>query len=273
MKTSRMTWGIVGVTASLATLLFVGGFIYASGQILFPSAASSDLIVTPSKQQPDQAVEVKNKLEIVALGDSLTAGTGDGAGKGGYVGRVREKLEKQTGKPVYVTNNLAIPGYRADQLLEDLSQTNTTDALADADVVVLTIGANDIFQGGEGIFSGDNWEEFNVKAAEERLEPTLGKVEQILTLIHKASPEAIIFYVGLYHPFLDLDPEREGSVVVQKWNDSVFQVTNRYSNMVLVPTYDLFERNLIKYLSPSDHFHPNQDGYERIADRIAQILK
>jgi lysophospholipase L1-like esterase len=42
--------------------------------------------------------------------------------------------------------------------------------------------------------------------------------------------------------------------------------------MVLVPTYDLFELNANKYLY-SDHFHPNQDGYERIAERIVQIMK
>ncbi|UJF36104.1 SGNH/GDSL hydrolase family protein [Paenibacillus hexagrammi] len=60
---------------------------------------------------------------------------------------------------------------------------------------------------------------------------------------------------------------------MQDWNDRVFTYTNRYSNMVLVPTYDLFEQNLLKYISSADHFHPNGDGYERIADRIVQILK
>ncbi|MGO4274197.1 lipase, partial [Paenibacillus sp. TAF58] len=78
---------------------------------------------------------------------------------------------------------------------------------------------------------------------------------------------------GLYHPFLELDPKKEGSLIVQRWNNSVFEMMNRYPHMAIVPTYDLFEQNLIKYLSSADHFHPNGDGYERIADRIVQILK
>jgi lysophospholipase L1-like esterase len=270
LRTTRSLWGAVGITAALATVLFIGGFIYASNQILFPSAAGDLSKPTPT-QSVDKIVEEKNKLQIVALGDSLTAGTGDSTGKG-YVGRVREKLEAQTGKPVFVRNNLAIPGYTSTQLLQDMNNTITTEALSGADIVLLTIGGNDIFQGGAGIFSGENQQEFNPKVAEERSGPALERVQQIIAKIHTANPNAIVFYVGLYHPFLDLDVKREGSLVVQKWNDRIFAMTNLYPNMVLVPTYDLFERNLLKYLY-TDHFHPNDDGYERIADRIAQILK
>jgi lysophospholipase L1-like esterase len=271
LKTSRLLWGIIGVTSSLTTLLFIGGFLYASNQILFPQAASSDVNISKPAEQKDKLIEGKDKLNIVALGDSLTAGTGDATGKG-YVGQVRDKLEQQIGKPVFVLNNLGIPGYTTKQVLTDLSLKKTKDALADANIILLTIGGNDIFQGGAGIFNGTDLQEFNAKAAEERMGPALANVDAILTQLNQANPNAVIFYVGLYHPFSDLDPKREGDLVVQKWNSSVFAMTNRYPNMVLVPIYDLFERNLIKYLS-NDHFHPNQDGYARIADRIVQILK
>jgi lysophospholipase L1-like esterase len=271
LKPPRVLWGTIGVTASLTTLLFIGGFLYASNQILFPQAASSELIISKPSEQKDKLIEGKDKLQIVALGDSLTAGTGDATGKG-YVGQVREKLEQQTGKPVFILNNLAIPGYTTKQVLADLGLKKTKDALSEANIILLTIGGNDIFQGGAGIFNGTDLQEFNAKAAEDRMAPALENVDKILTQVNQANPNAVIFYVGLYHPFSDLDPKREGDLVVQKWNSSVFAMTNRYPNMVLVPTYDLFERNLLKYLY-TDHFHPNQDGYTRIADRIAQILQ
>jgi lysophospholipase L1-like esterase len=270
MSKSRLLWKTIGIIASMSTILFIGGFVYATNQILFPKAASGNLLAPAPTAKSGNAMEVKDKIQIVALGDSLTAGTGDNTGKG-YVGRVREKLELQTGKPTFILNNLAIPGYRTSQLLEDLKQKKTQDALAEADIILLTIGGNDIFDGGTGIFT-EGQEGFNPKAAQERSGPALERVDQIITAISKVNSAATIFYVGLYHPFLDLDPNREGSLIVQKWNTSVFAMTNRYPNMVLVPTYDLFERNLMKYLA-TDHFHPNQDGYERIADRIAQILK
>ncbi|MGG1550574.1 GDSL-type esterase/lipase family protein [Paenibacillus ferrarius] len=271
MKSSRFIWGAVGITASLSTLLFAAGFVYAANQIWFPKASSDFQLATPAPKK-ESMIESASKLQIVALGDSLTAGTGDNTGQG-YVGRVREKLEKDTGKPVFVLNNLAVPGYKTDQLLTLLTQQKTKDALSQANLILLTIGGNDIFQGGEGLFSDENQTEFNPAAAASRVAPALKKVEQILAAIGQANPKATVLYLGLYHPFLDLDPSREGSVIVQRWNDGIFQLVNKYPNMLVVPTYDLFEQNLIKYLSSADHFHPNGDGYERIADRIEQILR
>ncbi|MGG1515040.1 GDSL-type esterase/lipase family protein [Paenibacillus oryzisoli] len=271
MKSSRFIWGAVGITASISTLLFAAGFVYAANQIWFPKASGDFQLASPAPKK-ESMIESASKLQIVALGDSLTAGTGDNTGQG-YVGRVREKLEKDTGKPVYVLNNLAVPGYKTDQLLTLLTQQKTKDALAQANLILLTIGGNDIFQGGEGLFSDENQTEFNPAAAAPRVAPALKKVEQILAAIGQANPKATVLYLGLYHPFLDLDPSREGSVIVQRWNDGIFQLVNKYPNMLVVPTYDLFEQNLIKYLSSADHFHPNGDGYERIADRIEQILQ
>lgn len=268
MKRSGPLWGVLGMTALLSTLVFIGGFVYATNQILFPKPDAGAMTTAPAEEKESDQ-DLKPDLKIVALGDSLTAGTGDLTGKG-YVNRVREKLQEQMGKPVFVLNNLAVPGYRSNQLLADLTLKKTQDALQQADIVLFTIGGNDLFQGGSGIL-GEN-DEFNPKAAEERIGPAAQRIDQILTEINRANPEALVFYLGLYHPYLDLDPKKEGSLVIQKWNDSVFKMVNRFPNMVLVPTYDLFERNVVKYLA-ADHFHPNQDGYERIADRIAQILK
>ncbi|GGA01575.1 hypothetical protein GCM10008018_54830 [Paenibacillus marchantiophytorum] len=271
MRSTRYIWGAIGLTASISTIVFAVGFAYAANQIWFPKA-SGDLNIVTAAPKKETMIESRSKLQIVALGDSLTAGTGDNTGKG-YVGRVREKLEKETGKPVFVLNNLAIPGYKSDQLLQDLMLKKTQDALAQADIILLTIGGNDIFAGGEGLFSGENQTEFNPEAAEKRLGPALLQMDKILKAINQANPKATVLYVGLYHPFLDLDPKKEGSLIVQRWNNRVFELTNQYPQMVIVPTYDLFEQNLIKYLSSADHFHPNGDGYERIADRIVQILK
>ncbi|MEW9698906.1 GDSL-type esterase/lipase family protein [Paenibacillus sp. SI8] len=270
MRSSRFIWGAIGLTASISTIVFAVGFAYAANQIWFPKA-SGDLAISTTAPKKETVIEAKSKLQIVALGDSLTAGTGDNTGKG-YVGRVREKLELQSGKPVFVLNNLAIPGYKSDQLLTDLALKKTQDALAQADIVLLTIGGNDLFAGGEDMFKGEK-QEFNPDAALKRIDPALERVDQVLKAINKANPNAVIMYVGLYHPFLDLDPNREGSLIVQRWNNRVFEMSNVYPNMVIVPTYDLFEQNLIKYLSAADHFHPNGDGYERIADRIVQILR
>lgn len=270
LKSAQVLWRIAGFTALLATVLFIVGFALAADQIWFPKAADGAPIQS-SSPTPTSGIDQADKLQIVALGDSLTVGTGDNLGKG-YVGRAREKLERELGKPVYILNNLAIPGYRTDQVLRDLALSKTQDAIADADLVLLTIGGNDLFAGGEGLFGAESEFAFNPEAARARMTSALGNMDKTLAAIHQANPDALVLYVGLYHPFLDLDLEQEGSLIVQQWNDSVFAMLNRYPNAVLVPTYDLFALHLNKYLS-ADHFHPNGDGYERIAERIAQIVK
>jgi lysophospholipase L1-like esterase len=65
---------------------------------------------------------------------------------------------------------------------------------------------------------------------------------------------------------------REGSLEVQEWNEQAYALIHSYPNMTLVPTFDLFERTLSRYIS-SDHFHPNHDGYTQIAIRIVQSVE
>jgi lysophospholipase L1-like esterase len=65
---------------------------------------------------------------------------------------------------------------------------------------------------------------------------------------------------------------KPASEVVAKWNDYAFRLAKADGNATVVPTYDLFEFSLNRYLS-SDHFHPNAQGYERISDRIVQALQ
>jgi lysophospholipase L1-like esterase len=271
VRTTKWLWRTVAASAVLSTAICVFGFGYAVKQVLFPTSASVPDAAPIVQEKPDSWAS-KSQIRIVALGDSLTSGTGDLSGKG-YVGQTKDKLEKQLGKPVFVFNNFAIPGYRTQDVLKDLDvKKDISTALSQADVIMLTIGGNDLFEGGQDIFTGGEGEGFNPKAAKERMPEALKRLDTILAYVAKMNKDARIFYVGLYHPFLDLDENREGALVIEQWNSAAFAMTNKYPNMTLVPTYDLFSLNLNKYLY-SDHFHPNQEGYERIADRIAQILQ
>jgi lysophospholipase L1-like esterase len=113
---------------------------------------------------------------------------------------------------------------------------------------------------------------FDFKKAEANLPGAVSRFDAVLKKLSETNPNALIVYNALYYPYLDLDKERQGPPIVQAFNKAAEDAANRYGNVIVVPTYDLFVLGGTKYLY-TDHFHPNGDGYERMADRIAQVLK
>lgn len=270
-KTASRQWLWIASCGVGCTLLLLVGFGLGIADIIYP--ASVPFANAPGvKTSPttDTATHSEQEIRIAALGDSLTRGTGDGTGQG-YVRRVLSTLEKSKEKPVTLLNNLAVNGLRADQLVERIEKDSAGYVLKQANVILLTIGGNDLFQGAQSE---------QMSAKEMQLDTLVAKVDagivhlkQVLTQLRKWNPDALIIYVGLYNPFSDLQAMREiGNAVVQKWNDSAYAFINKDKNMMMVPTYDLFQRNSSKYLS-SDHFHPNGDGYDAIAKRIVQSIQ
>lgn len=265
MKSSSFIWRTVGIAAVLSTLLLIFGLVYAVNDVVNPTATLfDDVTKTPNPLQED------NKINIVALGDSLTKGTGDRTGVG-YVGYMKEKLAEVTGKPVFVLNNLGVNGYRTEQLLADLNdKPSVAETLEKADIIVFTIGGNDLFKYVR--------EELDITAANldseelfKSIPEPAERLQQILKRINEINPTAAIVYMGLFNPFLDLDKSRATSLAIARWNEAAFEFIHTYPNMIIVPTADLFQKNLMNYLY-TDHFHPNQAGYQRMADRAVQAL-
>lgn len=279
MKSSKTLWGVAGIAAMLATLLFIGGFAYAVRTAVFPPPPGSGGLALPSPSSPagDDLLTAKD-IRILAVGDSLTRGIGDSAGKG-YVERVREGLAAAMNKETYVWN-LAISGSKTADLLEQVEHGDgrMLDYAKQANVILLTIGGNDLFQ--LGVSSGSNTDspadptalKLDFATVTKEMPTAIERLDKILSELSAANPKARIVYVMFYHPFLDYDTERAGSLYVQEWESKAFAIANRLGNVTVVPTYDLFQQVPVKYLY-TDHFHPNPDGYARIAERVLQVLR
>lgn len=274
MKSSRMLWGSVSIIALLSTALFIFGFIYAVQDILSPPSLTGTEEI--GKLQPGELAQQEGTIRVVSLGDSLTKGTGDESGKG-YVGYVIDHLGKVSGNKVKLINNLAINGFHADELLYDvLNIKSQAYVISQADLILLTIGGNDLSQavqkqngGSVDITAIDH---IDPNSLEKLLTQPKENTKKILKRIAEINPKARIVYVGLYNPFYDLDTSLKSNLVIEQWNSDLFDIVNDYPNMMLVPTQDLFQKQSNKYLA-QDHFHPNQAGYERIAQRIIQALE
>ncbi|QGQ96803.1 lipase [Paenibacillus psychroresistens] len=284
MKSSRTLWRVVGSIAAFSTLLFIFGFIYAAQDVINPKP--SDFGEEPSSTSGGvMEMFPKGDVTIVALGDSLTKGTGDLSLEGGYAGKAAKKLEVILKKPVHVINQ-AINGWRADNLLNSLEEPNIQNLIKSADIIMLTIGGNDLNHAADNPIDvtdtkikvtpapsetpGSNLE-INYAEIKKSLSASEEKMAKILTTIATLNPNAKIVYVGLYNPYYEQDTKKEGTAILQDWNLKASQVASAYPNMLVVPTFDLFQLN-IKYYLYIDEFHPNLLGYERIADRVVQAL-
>lgn len=266
-------WKIIGISAAMSTLLLVAGFGFAVKDMLYPkSEVFAGRANVPALTGGGNLSEGK-AIVITAIGDSLTKGTGDASGEG-YVKQVVALLkQKYQDKTVRLNNNLAVNGLktgRLEQLLE--SDKGFSFALRQANVIVFTIGGNDLFQIALGTSPDKSAGELNLNKLKAELPQGLSRLEQVVKRLHAINPNAHVVYVGLFNPFYDIQEYRGGSLQIQQWNERAYALLHEYPNMTMVPTFDLFENTIGRYLS-SDHFHPNHDGYAQIAARIVQSLE
>ncbi|GGF89068.1 lipase/acylhydrolase [Paenibacillus albidus] len=300
MNESKWTWRSVSVISIAATLILMAGFIYAVNDIINP-VPDAPLTSLP-KQTPAFKDGAEDELRIVALGDSLAKGTGDNTGNG-FVKRAVTTLSSE-GRTVELMGNMGINGQTTAVLQNRINEEGVQYALRQANVILLSIGGNDLFRGSEiaqngggtkgqaeapapagetagpastpGTGSGAEStgdEELSAEALLAALPEASARLGSILERIAEINPQAHIYYIGLYNPFGDIpDLLVPGNQAVTSWNNAAMDIINRHGNMTLVPTFDLFNRHLDKYLS-SDHFHPNGDGYQRMSERIVQAVR
>jgi lysophospholipase L1-like esterase len=244
---------------SLVTLtLFLVGFAWTLQNQFF----SEKMTNVVKKELVNEEQEVQNKM-IVALGDSLTRGTGDIEGKG-YIGYLVEELENKT-KEKITLQNLGVKGYRSENLVNQLKQTGVKDQLKNADLILITIGGNDLFQSGQTLM------DLNLANIESLKQQYLKNLEKIVADLRILNKDATIFFVGLYNPFIDLDDAALMTKSVRQWNFETSELLDKHPQTVFVPTFDLFQLRVNDYLY-TDKFHPNTKGYKLIAERVASLI-
>ncbi|WP_400246281.1 SGNH/GDSL hydrolase family protein [Niallia sp. JL1B1071] len=204
-----------------------------------------------------------NGVQLLALGDSLTRGTGDDSGKG-YIGYLKEALSEKTEEEITITN-YGIKGLTTDKLAEQLTEQEIQRQAAKADILFITIGGNDLFQGGQFLT------EIDEESISKLMQTYSNHLHTILTTIRSVNKDAPIYLMGLYNPFNDLDDSALTSQVVRAWNNATAEICANYAQTIFVPTYDIFQQNVQQYLY-SDHFHPNKKGYQLMAERVASLI-
>jgi lysophospholipase L1-like esterase len=208
----------------------------------------------------------KKDKKIVAIGDSLTQGVGDETESGGYVGILNHTFEDHHIN--IKIENFGKRGNRSDQLLKRLENEEIESSIKKADIVLITIGANDIMKVVKNNLTNLNMEPFQ----EERVE-YIERLRAIFIKINELNPDTQIYLIGFYNPFERYfgDIEQLG-MIMDNYNDAGKSVTEEFDNVIFIPTKDLFSDSDIELLA-DDYFHPNTNGYKLMAERVLEYLK
>lgn len=247
-------WYLPFTVSLIAVAVFAYGFVsYLRGERGTPV----DFAPRPSA---DATPKQRALVSPLILGDSLARGAGDERGLG-IAGRLDAELARRR-IGARRTYNLGVNGSRTPDLLRQLESENVQQIIREANVIMVSIGGNDLW-------GGNDWRNAAPGDAETKMTGVLTSIEQALERIRAVNPRARIFFIGLYNPFVSTPEGKLLSPLVNRWNARLLEHFGSDANFTLVQTADLFSHRDRLSL---DRFHPGGEGYELIARRIAESL-
>lgn len=203
--------------------------------------------------------------KMVSIGDSLTEGVGDETESGGYVGILNHTFEDNHMN--ISIENFGKRGNRTDQLLARLENEEISSAIKDADIVLITIGANDIMK-----VVRNNYTNLHIEPFQEEKIKYIERLTAIFYKINELNPDTQIYLIGFYNPFERYFGDIEQlDMILNDWNQAGETVTEEFENVYFIPTEDLFSNSTIN-LFADDNFHPNTSGYKLMAQRVLEYL-
>lgn len=263
------------------------------------SAATVFFILTSfidTDQDIEEAIDPEQQsllsLELVTLGDSLTEGVGDSTNRGGYVPLAAESLREHDNIRRVSTRNHGVSGDTTNDLLHLLEEDEAVQvSLSQADVVSITIGANDLV---------GRFRQVGLDGELEDFEASLSDFEENLDLIieniRSFNEEATIYLFGIYNPYYYYFSEFDAlQQVFDMWNETIAARANQEDHLRFVEIDSLFnpeemdvaseeelenvedmsdiEDDVHPYLYEEDAFHPNDEGYQLMADALVEKIE
>ncbi|MBX0357684.1 cell wall-binding repeat-containing protein [Halobacillus sp. Nhm2S1] len=229
------------------------------------------MMLAPSFAFAEETDDSTKDWNYVALGDSLAYGIQfDNTAGLGYPDFIAEDLEN-----IYrlgsFTKEYAVPGLTSEGLLTQLqNDTETQAAVSDADLITLSVGANDFLE----ILRNNPEDLQDPEVVKAKLEDVRDNYIGIMGAIRTLNPDAKVFVMGYYNPFYAYPAEQQATFI-QLMNslNQVIETIATQSGSGYVPTFDAIAENYQKYLPNPQNVHPGQEGYMRIAEEFWQALK
>lgn len=261
MNSRKLIQGLVFFFTSLLVFVFLFHFLIPAAQ--------------PVLTKADYKKEKVETFSYVALGDSLTEGVGDTTNQGGFVPLVSQSLTNDYGYQLE-SHNYGVAGNTSKQILARMKKEEEIQtALAEADLMTLTVGGNDLRK-----VILDNITELEISTFTKPSKAYSKRLLEIIRLARKNNPDLPIYVLGIYNPFYLNFPElTDMQMIVDNWNQVTEDTISDLEHVYFVPINDLLyqgidgEEGIVQNSEPEgkvvndalyeeDNFHPNNTGYE-----------
>ncbi|MEK5186623.1 S-layer homology domain-containing protein [Solibacillus sp. FSL W7-1324] len=230
-----------------------------------------------------QAESESNELYYVALGDSLAAGMNEKGEIGfGYADLLAKNYQEQKSEVMF-NKGFSYPGFTTVDVLKEIEENVTKpiydlngvsqktiaikDAIGQADLITLSVGANDILnvnRSDSGEFSFDTAEVIK------SIQAVSVNYKKIFDSIYKINPDVDIIVMGLYNPFPYIeDPaiQKQLSLLVTTLNNSMKNIVENNGG-IFTEVAAQIATDAKTYLPNPQNIHLSEAGYQVVADAM-----
>lgn len=205
------------------------------------------------------------KIDYVALGDSVASGQtpyGEKVGRG-FTDMINEVLVPASFNKEYATS-----GETSDGLLETLKRPEVQQSINNAELVTIISGANDfideMYDPAEGTINVDLGKAITI------LNEVTANLTTAVKKVKTLNPNADIYLFGYYFPLPHYEDE-----AVKEQLEMAFRIVNSQlatiaqgQDIYFVEVASAFDKNGTAYIENPKDIHPNEAGYQVIADQF-----
>ncbi|RRK10973.1 ethanolamine utilization protein EutQ [Lactiplantibacillus garii] len=299
-------WETVKVVVIVVVL--AGAVFFGVNHFMHPQSSSQSTTPKTTKTA-SKATPHKKSIKLVAVGDSLTEGVGDES-EGGYVGQIKQTLTKKQHLKV-TTTNAGKSGDRSDQILARINKSKELQQkIAQADVITVTVGGNDLLQTLEGSITSNNTAKNNSTVAKAQT-AYAKKLTTLFNKLQSLNKSASVFVFSIYNPiYVNFPNVTSITRYVSQWNDQTKTTVSQYDHTYFMDINKTMSHGQYKtaaqikklkqaasattltnltsasaitsalsaeskvnnLISTSDNFHPNKKGYRVFSTKLYQTM-
>lgn len=231
-----------------------------------------------------QAEDESKSLNYVALGDSLAAGMNEKGEIGlGYADLLAKNYQDSKSQIIF-NKGFSYPGYTTVDVLKDIEGNVTKpiydlngvsqetlaiqEAIRHADLITLSVGANDILKNVNRSESGEF--SFDTASVIKSIQLVAANYKKIFDSIYKINPEVDIIVMGLYNPFPYIeDPaiQKQLNMLVTTLNNSMKGIVENNGG-IFTEVAAQIATDAKTYLPNPNNIHLSEAGYQVVADAM-----